>query len=119
MGQSLDLHPLVVLVGVVVGASFAGVLGAFLAAPVLASLKILGWYAHAKISDQDPFARPAPTEAQLVPTQAMTSVFSRLFGRKTPPPPPPAAGFPATQATPGPEPAVGQVGSESSEVDAA
>ncbi len=119
MGQSLDLHPLVVLVGVVVGASFAGVLGAFLAAPVLASLKILGWYAHAKISDQDPFARPAPTEAQLVPTQAMTSVFSRLFRRKTPPPPSPAAGFPATQASPGPEPAVGQVGSESSEVDAA
>lgn len=86
MGQSLDLHPLVVLVGVVVGASFAGVLGAFLAAPVLASLKILGWYAHAKLSDQDPLARPAPTETQLVPTHAVTGVFSRLFRRKTPPP---------------------------------
>ncbi len=56
MGQSLDLHPIIVLVGVVVGASFAGVLGAFLAAPVLASLKILGWYAHAKLTDQDMFA---------------------------------------------------------------
>jgi len=55
MGHSLNLHPLVVLVGVVVGASTAGVLGAFLAAPVLASIKILGWYAHAKLTDRVPF----------------------------------------------------------------
>lgn len=86
MGQSLDLHPMVVLVGVVVGASFAGVLGAFLAAPVLASLKVLGWYAHAKLSDQDPFARPAPPETQLVPTHRVTGILSRWFRRKTPPP---------------------------------
>lgn len=55
MGHSLNLHPLLVLVGVVVGASFAGVLGAFLAAPTLASIKILGWYAHAKLTDREPF----------------------------------------------------------------
>jgi hypothetical protein len=61
MGQSLKLHPLFVLVGVVVGASFAGVLGAFLAAPVLASLKVLGMYAHAKIIDLDPMAQPPVT----------------------------------------------------------
>lgn len=54
MGRSLNLHPLVVLLGVFVGASFAGVLGAFLAAPVLASLKVLGLYAHAKITDREP-----------------------------------------------------------------
>lgn len=54
MGRSLNLHPLLVLLGVVVGASFAGVLGAFLAAPVLASLKVLGLYAHAKITDRNP-----------------------------------------------------------------
>lgn len=87
MGQSLDLHPLVVLVGVVVGASFAGVLGAFLAAPVLASLKILGWYAHAKLVDQDPFARPAPPETQLVPKHAVIGAFSRLFGKRATPEP--------------------------------
>lgn len=55
MGQSLNLHPLVVLVGVVVGASFAGILGAFLAAPTLASIKLVGWYAHAKLTDRPPF----------------------------------------------------------------
>jgi predicted PurR-regulated permease PerM len=63
MGHSLNLHPLLVLIGVVVGAGFAGILGAFLAAPILASLKVLGLYAHAKIVDRDPLARPMVTEA--------------------------------------------------------
>jgi predicted PurR-regulated permease PerM len=63
MGHSLNLHPVFVLVGVVVGASFAGVLGAFLAAPVLASLKVLGLYAHAKIVDRDPLAEPPVVKA--------------------------------------------------------
>jgi predicted PurR-regulated permease PerM len=63
MGQSLNLHPIFILIGVVVGASFAGVLGAFLAAPVLASLKVLGLYAHAKIVDRDPWAEPPVVEA--------------------------------------------------------
>jgi predicted PurR-regulated permease PerM len=63
MGHSLNLHPLLVLIGVVVGASFAGILGAFLAAPVLASLKVLGMYAHAKIIDRDPLAQPLVAEA--------------------------------------------------------
>ena len=67
MGQSLNLHPLLVLVGVVVGASFAGILGAFLAAPVMASIKILGWYVHAKLTDRPPF--PAPVgDTDLDPT---------------------------------------------------
>ena len=55
MGKALDLHPMIVLVGVVIGASFAGILGVFLAAPTLATLKILFQYTHAKILDQDPF----------------------------------------------------------------
>jgi predicted PurR-regulated permease PerM len=63
MGQSLDLHPMIVLVGVVVGTATAGILGAFLAAPLLASLKVLGMYAHAKLTDQVPFQKPALPEA--------------------------------------------------------
>lgn len=63
LGHSLNLHPLLVLVGVVVGASFAGILGAFLAAPVLASLKVLGMYAHAKIVGLDPLAQPSVVAA--------------------------------------------------------
>ncbi len=55
MGSALELHPMVVLVGVVIGASFAGVLGIFLAAPTLATLKVLFMYTHAKLLDRDPF----------------------------------------------------------------
>ncbi len=82
MGQSLNLHPLFVLVGVVVGASFAGVLGAFLAAPVLASLKVLGLYAHAKITDQDPLSEPPITLAVVEPLEGWLARFKRLLSER-------------------------------------
>lgn len=90
MGASLNLHPLIVLVGVVVGASFAGILGAFLAGPVLASLKIMGAYAHAKIVDRDPFAQPAVPVLELKPGQSGASRLARLFRRNKPPIPQPS-----------------------------
>lgn len=82
MGQSLNLHPLFVLVGVVVGAGFAGVLGAFLAAPVLASLKVLGLYAHAKITDQDPLSEPPITLAVVEPLESWLARFKRLLSAR-------------------------------------
>ena len=60
VGQALDLHPLVVLVGVFMGASLAGILGAVLAAPVIASLKLLGSYTWRKMLDLPPFPKPEP-----------------------------------------------------------
>lgn len=60
VGQALDLHPLVVLVGVFMGASLAGILGAVLAAPVIASLKLLGNYTWRKMLDLPPFPQPEP-----------------------------------------------------------
>jgi predicted PurR-regulated permease PerM len=56
MGRSLNLHPVLVLVGVVVGGSLGGVLGILLAAPTLATLKIIGRYIFYRIYDLDPFA---------------------------------------------------------------
>jgi predicted PurR-regulated permease PerM/phosphoglycolate phosphatase-like HAD superfamily hydrolase len=61
MGRSLNLHPLIVLLGVLLGASVGGVLGIFLAAPTLATLRVLLWYAQKKLVDQEPF----PEEAQV------------------------------------------------------
>ncbi len=55
MGYSLNLHPLVVLIGILVGASMAGVLGIFLAAPTLATLRVVGSYVRKKLLDEDPF----------------------------------------------------------------
>jgi predicted PurR-regulated permease PerM len=58
MGQALDLHALVVIVGVYMGGSLAGILGAVLAAPVIASLKLLSIYAWRKMFDLYPFPHP-------------------------------------------------------------
>lgn len=56
VGDALDLHPLVVIIGVFMGASVAGILGAILAAPLLATLKLLALYAWRKLFDLPPFA---------------------------------------------------------------
>ncbi len=55
VGEALDLHPIAVIVGVLMGASLAGLLGAVLAAPVLATLKLLGVYIWRKVLDLPPF----------------------------------------------------------------
>ncbi len=56
VGGALDLHPLVIMVAVLMGASLAGILGAVLAAPVVASIKLLGGYAWRKMLDLPPFS---------------------------------------------------------------
>jgi predicted PurR-regulated permease PerM len=56
VGGALDLHPLVIMVAVLMGASLAGILGAVLAAPVVATIKLLGGYAWRKMLDLPPFA---------------------------------------------------------------
>jgi predicted PurR-regulated permease PerM len=56
IGRSVSLPPLVVILGIVAGAVFAGVLGIFLAAPTIASARVLARYIFANLFDQDPFA---------------------------------------------------------------
>jgi len=58
LGRSLNLHPLVVLIGIIVGGSLAGILGMLLAAPVLATLRVVGRYVFCRLYDRDPFANP-------------------------------------------------------------
>lgn len=62
MGRSLNLHPVLVLVGVVIGGSLGGVLGMLLAAPTLATLKVIGRYIFRRVYDLDPFAIPEEDE---------------------------------------------------------
>jgi predicted PurR-regulated permease PerM len=67
MGRSLNLHPVLVLVGVVVGGSLGGVLGILLAAPTLATLKVIGRYIFYRIYDLDPFAESKEDESPSKP----------------------------------------------------
>jgi hypothetical protein len=49
----------VVILGIVAGAVLAGVLGILLAAPTIASARVLGRYLYANLFDLDPFAASA------------------------------------------------------------
>ena len=65
MGQSLHLHPVVVLVAAIIGANIAGVLGIFLAAPVVATLRVLAEYTYYRLLDMPPFPQqPMPGQVQ-------------------------------------------------------
>jgi len=55
LGGAVDLHPLVILIGVLVGANFAGILGALLAAPVMASGREIVRYLYLKMMGEDPY----------------------------------------------------------------
>lgn len=64
MGDSLDLHPFVVIVAVLVGASLAGILGVLLAAPFVATGRLVLQYIYGKLTDQDPFSESAFPDKQ-------------------------------------------------------
>ena len=55
IGRKVHLPPLVVILGIVAGAAFAGVLGILLAAPTIASSRVIGRYIFANLTDGDPF----------------------------------------------------------------
>jgi predicted PurR-regulated permease PerM len=62
VGRRVHLNPMVVILGIVAGAALAGVLGVLLAAPTIASARVLGRYIFANLLDLDPV--PAETETQ-------------------------------------------------------
>lgn len=69
LGRSLNLHPLIVLVAVILGGSLAGILGVLIAAPTVATLRVLGEYVYRRLTDQEPFpemARPAKPSSGLL-----------------------------------------------------
>jgi hypothetical protein len=55
LGKVLDLHPLVILIGVVMFTIVGGLLGAIIAAPLLATIKLFGGYSWRKMFDVPPF----------------------------------------------------------------
>ncbi len=55
IGRRVHLHPLIVILGILVGATIGGVLGVFLAAPTISSARVLGRYVYANLMDMDPF----------------------------------------------------------------
>lgn len=80
IGRGVNLHPIVVLCGVGIGFNLFGILGALFAAPVLASLRVMGAYIHAKLLDYAPFQNhPIP------PDQRRAQVYRRTVRGSDPP----------------------------------
>ena len=55
MGNALQVHPAMLLVGVLVGTTWLGFIGLLLAGPVLATFKLFATYALRKSFDLDPW----------------------------------------------------------------
>jgi predicted PurR-regulated permease PerM len=89
IGQAVDLPPILVMAGVLVGASVGGILGAFMAAPIIATGRIVAQYAYDKILDRPTF--PAKVKRRAV------------LGKVAPPV---TATEPSTSSPPDQEPAV-------------
>ena len=71
LGQSLNLHPLVVLVAAIIGAHLSGVLGILLAAPIVATLRVLAEYVYYRLLDMPPF----PDQVKGSPPAALPDVY--------------------------------------------
>ena len=86
LGRELRLHPLVVLISVLMGTSLAGILGAILAAPVAATLKLLGVYTWYRILDEPPlFLYAEVSAAELPQTSQWQKIKSALRKHLKPP----------------------------------
>jgi predicted PurR-regulated permease PerM len=79
IGQTLGLHPAAVLIAAIIAANLLGIIGLVLAAPVLATVLLLGRYASRKMLDLDPWP-PEPEPAPRQP-QAMERLFRRIWRR--------------------------------------
>jgi predicted PurR-regulated permease PerM len=58
LGGNLGLNPVFILVGAVIAADLAGIVGLMLSAPVLATLRLFGRYVYRKLLDLDPWDDP-------------------------------------------------------------
>lgn len=66
VGGSLRLHPVVMILAVIWGASFGGLIGVIVAGPIVASLRIIGHYIYGRLTGRTSFAAPEPEEPEFI-----------------------------------------------------
>jgi predicted PurR-regulated permease PerM len=81
LGGAVQVSPLAILIGILIGFSTAGVLGAIIAVPVVASGRELFRYLMAKLADRDPYPEGLPP-----PRRRLGDRIDKLFGKDGPPP---------------------------------
>ncbi len=77
LGGSVKLHPLVVMVGAIGGYALGGIVGAFLAAPVIGTLKIVGRYVYDKLIELE---TPEELPVTAPPTAAEQALQEAVAG---------------------------------------
>jgi predicted PurR-regulated permease PerM len=79
LGDALELPLPFIIVGVFIGAAVGGVLGAFLVAPTMGTIRILVVYALNKLAGRNPFPEPdsAPEPAKQPQTQPVPAATTR------------------------------------------
>ena len=75
MGRRLQLHPVIVFIGLLAGGILLGVLGVLLAAPIIGTIRVLLRYVYAKLLDQDPFPQPFVAEGEIYPGEIDAILF--------------------------------------------
>jgi predicted PurR-regulated permease PerM len=81
IGRSVKLPPMVVILGIVAGAAMAGVLGVVLAAPTIASLRVIGRYVYANLVGIEPFSEEGITDELPPPSLDWWQRFLSRIGR--------------------------------------
>ncbi|MCJ7512704.1 MAG: AI-2E family transporter [Anaerolineales bacterium] len=77
IGVSLRLHPILVLVAVIAGASVAGIVGVLVAAPALATLRLWGGYVYYKTVGIDSWPG-SPVEPKVRPKRLLARLRRRV-----------------------------------------
>ncbi len=79
LARALRVHPAAVLVAAIIAANYLGLLGVVVAAPILATVTLLGRYTMRKLLDLDPW--PEPETQPLPPMAARFYVILRRLWR--------------------------------------
>jgi predicted PurR-regulated permease PerM/phosphoglycolate phosphatase-like HAD superfamily hydrolase len=75
MGRRMQLHPVVVFIGVLAGGLVVGTVGVLLAAPIAGTFRVLLRYVHAKLLDQDPFPQELVQPGEIYPGEIDAVLF--------------------------------------------
>ena len=74
MAQTLKVHPAFVLIAAIVAANLIGILGIIIAAPLLATLQLVGRYTMRKLLDRDPW----PPDDDNIPPSRMPKWIRKI-----------------------------------------
>jgi predicted PurR-regulated permease PerM len=84
IGSAIKVHPILVMAAVIVGASVGGIFGALVAAPTLATGRVLAQYVYNKLLGLPPFPpRPAPKPEDALAAQRIRQRASSLLSSVT------------------------------------